>query len=340
MRVIRRARRDEQGFSIVMVAVLMVAMLAIAGLAIDGGQAYSDRRQMQNAADAAALAGARSLEKARFSGGSTASVNSDALAEASNNGGQSSHFTCTVVDKNNTAIAACTDTATWTLAANLTRAVGVRVNAGENRNTSFAKVVGVGAVSVNNVAAATIQVLTGGDSPFMVCGNAATADAQTPPLLVPDATQATGWQINTGQVAGTPTAIGNTYDLHGPQVPGCNSHGNSFKGLANGPMTLPGWIDDSPGVRAGPTRSLVAAQNGCSGATLDNCILFVPICSDGQGSGSHIQLYCVAWGSFLVTQVGANKHTGQFLGGFDATGGQTGTGDPNAGTVNVVKLIQ
>ena len=95
-----------------------------------------------------------------------------------------------------------------------------------------------------------------------------------------------------------------------------------------------------PGVKAGPTRSLVASENGCLGTNLDNCYLIVPICANGRGTGSGVQLYCVAWGTFLMHEINANKHTGQFVGGFDATGGQTGTGDPSAGTVNVVKLIQ
>ncbi|MBV8979693.1 MAG: pilus assembly protein [Acidimicrobiia bacterium] len=343
MRLVRRAQRDEGGFSIVIVALLMVAMLTVAALAVDGGQAYADHRQMQNAADAGALAGTRALESARFRGGLTTDVNTQAVNEALNNGAGSStgQVTCTVIDKNANTIAACTNTTTWASSANVSKAVGVKVTAGKTRVTALGGVIGVGSLSTSGTAAATIQPLTGGDAPFMVCGNAAFSDTESPPLLVTDSSQPSGWQVNTGQNAPTtPTAIGNTYDLHGPQVGGCGSHSNSFKGLANGPFTLPSWVNDSPGVRAGPTRSLVASQSGCSGSTLDNCYLLVPICSNGQGSGSGVQLYCVAWGTFLVHQVSANKHTGVFVGGFDATGGSTGTGDPNAGTVNVVKLIQ
>src|SRR5438270_6948923 len=161
MPLARRARRDEQGMSIVMVSLLMVAMLIIAAIALDGGQGYADHRQMQNAADAAALAGARALEVARFRGGSTTNVNAQALAQATNNGASSSttHYTCTVIDKNKNAIADCTDTTTWASSGNVPRAVGVSVKAGKDRTTAFGGVIGVGSLSVNSTAAAAIQPL-------------------------------------------------------------------------------------------------------------------------------------------------------------------------------------
>src|SRR3954465_11392383 len=114
MPLVHRARRDEQGFSILLVALLMVAMLIIAAIALDGGQAYADHRQMQNAADAAALAGARALERVRFRGAPSTDVNAQARGQATDNGASSStsHYSCTVMDKHQQAIAACTDTST------------------------------------------------------------------------------------------------------------------------------------------------------------------------------------------------------------------------------------
>lgn len=53
--------KKEEGQSLVLIALLMVAILAFLGLLIDGGRAYSARRIAQNAADAAAFAGARAL---------------------------------------------------------------------------------------------------------------------------------------------------------------------------------------------------------------------------------------------------------------------------------------
>lgn len=52
-------RNDTEGQSLVIVALMLVGILAMAGLVFDGGSAYVHRRNMQNAADSAALAGAR-----------------------------------------------------------------------------------------------------------------------------------------------------------------------------------------------------------------------------------------------------------------------------------------
>lgn len=54
-------KRRHNGQAIVLVALAVVALFAFVGLAVDGGYTFAQRRWMQNAADAAALAGAREL---------------------------------------------------------------------------------------------------------------------------------------------------------------------------------------------------------------------------------------------------------------------------------------
>lgn len=56
-----RAFQREDGQSLVQFTVMFVALLAFMALAVDVGNAYLERRRMQNAADAAALAGAREM---------------------------------------------------------------------------------------------------------------------------------------------------------------------------------------------------------------------------------------------------------------------------------------
>ena len=51
----------EDGQALIQFAFVVSGILVVAGLSIDGGYVYSQRRVMQNAADAAALAGAREL---------------------------------------------------------------------------------------------------------------------------------------------------------------------------------------------------------------------------------------------------------------------------------------
>jgi hypothetical protein len=53
--------RSARGQVVVIVAVGLTVLVAMAGIVIDGGLAWSNRRQLQNAADSAALAGTRIL---------------------------------------------------------------------------------------------------------------------------------------------------------------------------------------------------------------------------------------------------------------------------------------
>src|SRR3984893_18572276 len=53
--------RKQSGQAVVLVAVAVLVLTAILALALDGGGIYLDKRQLQNAADSAALAGAELL---------------------------------------------------------------------------------------------------------------------------------------------------------------------------------------------------------------------------------------------------------------------------------------
>src|ERR1700736_3465945 len=55
-------RRRQKGQAIVLIALLMVVMLGLLGLALDSGRGYVDRRELQDAADAAALAAGDSYQ--------------------------------------------------------------------------------------------------------------------------------------------------------------------------------------------------------------------------------------------------------------------------------------
>ena len=67
MRWIIERRGRERGAVAVMVAISMVVMMGFAALAIDLGGAYSERQQLQNGADASALAIAQDCAAARSS---------------------------------------------------------------------------------------------------------------------------------------------------------------------------------------------------------------------------------------------------------------------------------
>ena len=59
--MLRRIVSEERGQALIIMALAMVVLVGFLALAIDGGNAYAQRRLMQNAADAAALAGVRAL---------------------------------------------------------------------------------------------------------------------------------------------------------------------------------------------------------------------------------------------------------------------------------------
>lgn len=70
-RIRSRAQRDD-GAVAILVVLVMTALLALAALTVDAGAFYSERRQMQTAADAAALAGVQELPNAPASAESMA----------------------------------------------------------------------------------------------------------------------------------------------------------------------------------------------------------------------------------------------------------------------------
>jgi len=57
----REKNKPQRGQALVLVALAMIAMMAMLALVLDGGNTFMNRRAMQNAADAGALAGVRQL---------------------------------------------------------------------------------------------------------------------------------------------------------------------------------------------------------------------------------------------------------------------------------------
>lgn len=72
----------EGGQAIVLIAITLLGMLMMVGVAIDAGQLYSARRAMQEAADAAAYAGAVTL----YQGGTQTAAFTAATTDATRNG--------------------------------------------------------------------------------------------------------------------------------------------------------------------------------------------------------------------------------------------------------------
>src|SRR5512142_51844 len=53
-----KTKNHERGQALIIIVFALIGLFGITALAVDGGMAYSDRRNAQNAADSAALAAA------------------------------------------------------------------------------------------------------------------------------------------------------------------------------------------------------------------------------------------------------------------------------------------
>src|SRR5690606_8022285 len=63
---LQRLHEDERGQALVLVAIFLLGLIAVAGLVADGGLVLAQRRDLQNAADAAAAAGAMQLDEDHY----------------------------------------------------------------------------------------------------------------------------------------------------------------------------------------------------------------------------------------------------------------------------------
>lgn len=80
--MVKRVEKREQGQAIVIMVFAFLVLVAFAGLAIDGGRLYAQRRKTQNAADAAAVAGAMKLAEYITKCASSGTPNDNAVAMA------------------------------------------------------------------------------------------------------------------------------------------------------------------------------------------------------------------------------------------------------------------
>lgn len=289
--------RDEGGQAFVMLALSLTGLLASVGLVMDAGYAISRTRVHQNATDAAALVGARSVAR-----GDWATIDRDIKDYAERNG---------VPDSNGVAYDGVNANVTWSYvnnAGNATTqalATGVRVQTQQTLGTLFLKVLGINTIPIARRSAALVERVTGlgATAPFAVYELQGGLD-----LLTRDGQGPTG--LN-------PSAVGQTFQIHGPQIEH-PFHSNSFKGLLptdHGALAVGDSIAYETGVRAGPTRDEVRA--------IGTTYLVLPI-FDARDAALD-KIHVVGFAVFDVQQTAANKHTGTLVAG---TFFVSGTGTP------------
>lgn len=317
---------DDRGMIAVWVALGLVVLMLFAALAIDGGQAYSSRRQSQNASDAGAMAGVRQLVELKFPLPDEAPPASDTLAQqvldqAHNSGADTAAdgVQCYVVDRLQQRVIS-DDLCAGGVAQSFTPTtamVGVEVIARQTKDTNFARVVGIDDTSAETSAMAIIQNYENPNgSVFVVCGSQADAPEGT---LEEDLIKF-AYDILDKDTTTTPatysvknSALLKYYTLQASQVPGCGveyddrnpGEGASFKGLLDSSVGvyLNQWTDTTPGnATSGEVIDTVVGITPCTEdqinanpPELDGCGLLIPISSANKDLGSNLQTMPRVW---------------------------------------------
>jgi len=336
--------RGDRGAILVMFALLLVVLLTFAGICVDGGRAYGLNRQMQNAADAAAMAGGRALDQYQTGGGSfpVTSVYTAARDQAATDGASvaSGNFTCTLFDFTRTInLGPCPMSSAGSID---TRAAAGKVTVTQTENTLIARVAGMSTYTANSDATSLIGKPTGGNGPFLMCANALGA---VPNILVNVGTETNPvWQVNpAAQWPDNPNDYalwGNDIKLQGRD---CGDPAGNFRGLIDqsaGPYSIPGWWETDNGNKNGPTLQMISSGAYCDSNYVVGCKLVLPLCTKGNGaSGNSFQVYCVDLGLFEITSSNNHDIRGRFLGGATVAQGGIG-GEADANGSRIVQLVE
>lgn len=334
---------SENGWVVVFVAAGMTMLLSIAAMVIDLGGAYVRARELQNASDAAAMAGARRLDVLRLAGATSAAIAADVDATvmriATRNGAPAVYVSCLLISSTGVPILPCSNSA------GVAAADGVQVSTGAIKLVGFGKIVGMEQIRLDRLAAATIQPLIGQDAPLLVCAFGQVGIPLPPALLLPVLPLVVGgptYLINPAAMSLDRGLTGPVYRAHAPHVADCGLQGSSFKGVAGtGPFMLPDWLPIATGVKAGPTRAQIVGEAGCDASYLLGCALLLPICSGSNGaSGINGQMFCNLFGAFKLVAKTANTQDFRLLGRSEAIVGIGGDGAPGPNDVRLVRLIR
>ena len=127
MKWIRRLD-EERGQVMVFVAILMTGLISVVGLVTDGGIVFSQRRDLQNAADAASLAGAMQIDESAYRSSGQVVLDERAAREAA---------TQYLQDEGDLDYSV------------LVSPTGVEVSVSRQASTSFLRIVGINGVDIS-----------------------------------------------------------------------------------------------------------------------------------------------------------------------------------------------
>jgi Flp pilus assembly protein TadG len=278
--VARAEKRDERGAASVIVAVLLVVLMGFGALAVDVGAMYAEKAQLQNGADASALAIANDCGN-----GSCGSYSATGSALANSNS-----------NDNSSGIASITfPTATTVRVETNTRQAGSGVN---SFSLFFARVMGFNTTDIRAVAEARWGAPTKATTLPWTISQCVFEKYLTPSQLA---------ELNsTGKFTGNPipTHILLRYDENTPDYPGCPPQ----NGYAEGGF---GWLDRDTGCTADidianseigndPGNDFPSECNSILDKLLQEPVL-IPVFSTATGNGQHATYALVGFLAFKVT---------------------------------------
>ncbi|MFD1213513.1 pilus assembly protein TadG-related protein [Arthrobacter sp. GCM10027362] len=281
MRWVRKTADSERGASAVMVAFLMTALLGFAAIAVDAGAVFWEKAQLQNGADAAALAIAQDCGM-----GSCGNVN--ATAQGLINGNALDN----VSGVEGVSFPSVTTVRVQTLAQDAgTGAPGLA--------TFFARFLGEDSVTVRAAAEASWGSPSSGTSLPWTIGECVFKQSLSPAQLAE--------LQSTGNFTGnpTPTHLLLRYDENTPDYPGCAAQ----NGYVSGGF---GWLDMDGGTCEAQV-DLAAGEAGnnpgndfpgaCEPqlATLKDQPILVPVFGTSSGSGQRATYQLTGFAAFQVT---------------------------------------
>ncbi|MEW1820187.1 pilus assembly protein TadG-related protein [Arthrobacter sp. NPDC080031] len=271
----------EQGATTLIVAMLLVVLLGFAALAVDVGALYAEKAQLQNGADASALAIARDC--AAGSCGST-STTASLLANGNANDGSSGVSSITFPQ------------ATTVRVETNSRDAGTGSN---SFSLFFARVLGINSADVRAVAQASWGAPSSGTTLPWTMSECVFKKYLTPSQL--------SQLQSTGSFTGdpVPTHILLRYDTNAPTYPGCAAQNGYEPGGFGWLVTNTGCstnISISAQVNGQPGNHFPndPACNAVLSALMDKPAL-VPLFSSATGNGSNATYTLVGFGAFQVT---------------------------------------
>jgi Flp pilus assembly protein TadG len=301
-------RWAHRGQVMILFAIFLVALMGALGLSIDLGLAFSQRRALQNAADASALAGARLVVKSTPSAPISVLPEVEEVALANiMRFGRIDSIDCSYIIDSGYSNGSCARYVT-------TGTTGVKVIVTETHQTFFMRVVpGAPAyVTVSAEAKAHVmRVAAPRDGPFLPCArNTQLAEGGAMDILVKSTDNE--WVMN-------PDAIGRTFKIHGPQIEKCQAKASRYKGLAdveaNRYKDTPDWFNYKEGDTAGVISIDVEGPDGCkAGQEAVNCVAFLPIVvEDPPEAGNNRELWAITFAPFYITAPKSNEHYGRLI---------------------------